>query len=58
MITIRTDLPQHVLGADASGMVTGQDYETVLVPAIALILGDRFWWPRRFTPTREAAAAS
>jgi hypothetical protein len=34
MITIRTDVPEHVLGADASGMVTGQDYETVLVPAI------------------------
>ena len=31
---------------------------TVLVPAIALILGDRFWWPRRFTPAREATAAS
>ncbi len=27
---------------------------TVLVPAIALILGDRFWWPRRVGP-REAA---
>lgn len=23
---------------------------TVLVPAVALILGDRFWWPRRFAP--------
>ena len=23
---------------------------TVLVPAIALILGDRFWWPRRVGP--------
>ena len=34
MITLRTDLPEHVLGADASGMVTAQDYETVLVPAI------------------------
>ena len=34
MITMRTDLPEHVLGADASGMVTGRDYETVLVPAI------------------------
>jgi hypothetical protein len=31
---MRTDLPDHVLGADASGTVTGQDYETVLVPAI------------------------
>ena len=34
MITMRTDLPEDVLGADASGTVTGQDYETVLVPAI------------------------
>ena len=34
MITMRTDLPEHVLGADVSGTVTGQDYETVLVPAI------------------------
>jgi len=23
---------------------------TVLVPALALILGDRFWWPRRVGP--------
>ena len=34
MITMRTDLPENVLGADASGTVTAQDYETVLVPAI------------------------
>ena len=34
MITMRTDLPDHVLGADASGTVTGEDYDTVLVPAI------------------------
>ena len=27
---------------------------TVLVPAIALILGDRFWWPRRITDDRPA----
>ncbi|MDT0213660.1 MMPL family transporter [Rothia sp. ARF10] len=29
---------------------------TVLVPAIALVLGDRFWWPRRIggTPARFA----
>ena len=25
---------------------------TVLVPAIALILGDRFWWPRRVTSAK------
>ena len=34
MITLRTDLPDHVLGADASGTVTASDYETVLVPAV------------------------
>jgi hypothetical protein len=34
MITIRTDLPDNVLGADASGTVTAEDYETVLVPAL------------------------
>ena len=34
MITMRSDLPENVLGADASGTVTAQDYETVLVPAI------------------------
>ena len=27
---------------------------TLLVPAIALLLGDRFWWPRQVGP-REAA---
>ena len=25
---------------------------TVLVPAIAVRLGDRFWWPRRFASVR------
>ncbi|HSO65742.1 MAG TPA: MMPL family transporter, partial [Ornithinibacter sp.] len=29
---------------------------TVLVPAIALILGDRVWWPRRVGPTEPADA--
>jgi hypothetical protein len=38
MIRMRTDLPEHVLGADASGTLTGQDYETVLVPAIEAFL--------------------
>nr|WP_245861869.1 MMPL family transporter [Phycicoccus duodecadis] len=28
---------------------------TVLVPAVALILGDRFWWPRRVGPARGEA---
>lgn len=27
---------------------------TVLVPAIALILGDRFWWPRAVAPVERA----
>ena len=27
---------------------------TVLVPAIALILGDRFWWPRQVAPVERA----
>jgi RND superfamily putative drug exporter len=34
---------------------------TVLVPAIALVLGDRFWWPRTVTgtaPTRALVKAS
>jgi len=29
---------------------------TVLVPALALLLGDRFWWPRRVGPRHEADA--
>ena len=28
---------------------------TVLVPALALLLGDRFWWPRRTLTARPAA---
>lgn len=31
---------------------------TVLVPAIALILGDRFWWPRHVGPRAEDAVAT
>ncbi|MGL5864690.1 MAG: MMPL family transporter [Dermatophilaceae bacterium] len=31
---------------------------TVLVPALALILGDRFWWPRRFDPAARPAPAT
>ena len=30
---------------------------TVLVPAIALTLGDRFYWPRRVTPEQREVAA-
>jgi RND superfamily putative drug exporter len=29
---------------------------TLLVPAIAVVLGDRFWWPRRPHPTPDAAS--
>ena len=28
---------------------------TVLVPALALILGDRFWWPRKVAPALAAS---
>ncbi|MFG2050208.1 MMPL family transporter [Micromonospora sp. NPDC048935] len=30
---------------------------TVLVPALAFLLGDRFWWPARLTPERPADTA-
>lgn len=31
---------------------------TVLVPALALLLGDRFWWPRKVPPAPEQALRS
>ena len=31
---------------------------TLLVPALALVLGDRFWWPRRLQPGEEAPPAA
>lgn len=34
MIEILTDLPDDVLGFNASGTVTGRDYETILIPAV------------------------
>ena len=34
MIKLIPDLPDNVLGFEASETVTGQDYETVLVPAV------------------------
>lgn len=34
MIEVMTDLPDRVLGLNASGEVTADDYKTVLVPAI------------------------
>jgi RND superfamily putative drug exporter len=30
---------------------------TVLVPALALVLGDRFWWPRRVGSVAPPGAA-
>ncbi len=34
MIKLMPDLPNNILGFEASGMVSGKDYETVLIPAI------------------------
>ena len=34
MIAIMSDLPEHVIGFTAKGKVTGEDYESVLIPAI------------------------
>ena len=35
MLTIINDLPDNVLGVSGEGKITGKDYETVLIPAIA-----------------------
>ena len=34
MIRLLPEMPAHVVAASASGQVTGEDYETILVPAI------------------------
>lgn len=34
MMELIQDLPDHVLGVRASGKVTGEDYETILMPAV------------------------
>jgi hypothetical protein len=34
MLKLIPDLPDHVVGITASGHVTGDDYESVLVPAV------------------------
>ncbi len=34
MIEVLTDLPENVLGFEAKGEVTGDDYEQVLIPAV------------------------
>ena len=40
MIKLIPDLPGNILGFDASGKVTGKDYETVLIPAVEAKLKD------------------
>jgi hypothetical protein len=34
MIEIMSDLPKHVIGFTAMGKVTGEDYTSVLIPAV------------------------
>ena len=34
MITLMSGLPSHVIGLVASGQVTAQDYESVVIPAV------------------------
>jgi hypothetical protein len=38
MIKLLPDLPDHIIGVDASGQVAASDYETVLIPAIKAAL--------------------
>lgn len=40
MINQLTDLPDGVIGFEASGKVTGEDYEKILVPALAKMSSD------------------
>jgi hypothetical protein len=40
MITILSDLAPKVLGAEASGTVSSEDYESVLIPAVEAYLRD------------------
>ena len=40
MISLIADLPGNILGFRASGIVTGEDYEKVLVPALEEKLGE------------------
>ena len=34
MIKLITDLPDNILGFEASGTITGKEYETVIIPAV------------------------
>ncbi|HUW98224.1 MAG TPA: STAS/SEC14 domain-containing protein [Acidiferrobacter sp.] len=38
MITLMPGLPSHVIGLVASGQVTAQDYESVVIPAVEATL--------------------
>ena len=40
MITRMPDLPDNVLALEASGEVTGEDYETVVIPAVEKMLAE------------------
>lgn len=40
MITLMENLPDNVLGMIADDMVTGEDYETVVIPAVDNMLKD------------------
>jgi hypothetical protein len=40
MIKKVTDLPDNVIGFSASGLVTAQDYETVIIPTVEAKLSD------------------
>jgi hypothetical protein len=37
MLKIMNDLQENILGVSAEGKITGTDYETVLIPTIALV---------------------
>lgn len=34
MVEVSDDLPEHVLGITAHGTVTGEDYDSVVIPAV------------------------
>lgn len=38
MMTLLTNLPEHVVGVSASGEVDAQDYESVLMPTVDAVL--------------------
>ena len=40
MIELMTDLPANMIGLNASGKVTAEDYELTIVPAVEAVLAD------------------